>query len=46
MSFPVTKESRFRSAEISSDFKWGLGARKDGPSLGVVELPENRKAVE
>jgi hypothetical protein len=46
MSFPVTRESGITSVEFSSDFKWGLGTKKDGQYLGVVELPENRKEAE
>ena len=46
MSFPVARESGITSVEFNSDFKWGLGTKKDGQYLGVVELPENRKAAE
>ena len=46
MSFPATKESGFSSVEFSSDFKWGLGSKKDGQYLGAVELPEKRKTAE
>jgi hypothetical protein len=46
MSFPVAKESGITSVEFSSDFKWGLGTKKDGQYLGVVEMPEHRKAAE
>ena len=46
MSFPVTRESGITSVEFSSDFKWGLGTKKDGQYLGTVELPEKRTATE
>jgi len=46
MSFPVAKESGFRSVEFSSDFKRALGNKQDGQYLGAVELPEERKAAD